>query len=84
MGDRLDPKKLTPGASLPLRYAEAEGQVFLPISPGQGGAVVAAKGQSGRVSPPWPASLDAGNQDKGRFEPERRFLPFWRNGAEAR
>lgn len=80
MGDRLDVDKLRPGTPLALRYAEAEGQIFLPIAPGQGGAVIV--GQAGarqRTSPPWPSILDTGTQEAGLFEPKRRFMPFWRH-----
>lgn len=78
IGDKLDMADLQFNTGLPLRYPEVE-QVFLPVNPKQGGAVV--KGKAGlrqQTAPSFPASLDVGAQDKGIFEPKRNFIPFWR------
>lgn len=78
IGDKVDMADLQFNTGLPLRYPEVE-QTFLPVDPKQGGAVVRGKaGLRQQAAPPFPASLDVGEQDKGVFEPERNFAPFWR------
>ncbi len=78
IGDRLDMADLQFNTGLPLRYPEVQ-QTFLPVDPKQGGAVIRGKaGLRQQDAPSFPASLDVGSQDKGVFEPQRNFLPFWR------
>lgn len=78
VADRLDPVDLSFNG-LSLQYPDVK-QVFLPVAPNQGGA---AKGASGlrQVTPPnYPASLCFGETGvSGRFEPERLFMPYWKN-----
>ena len=63
---------------LPLRYPEV-GQVFLPANPQQGGSISTGKaGVRQQTAPTYPAILDVGVQDRGIFEPDRAFAPFWR------
>ena len=65
---------------LALQYPDVK-QVFLPVAPNQGGAVVGGSNGLRQATPPVsPASLCFGAVDaNGRFEPERLFLPFWKN-----
>ena len=65
---------------LSLQYPDV-GQVFVPVEPSQGGAVVSGAGVLRQALPPnRPASLSFGAVNaNGRFEPQRFFLPFWKN-----
>ena len=79
IGDRLDTVDLTFNG-LALQYPEVQ-QVFVPVDPHQGGAMVAGgQGLRQRMPPARPASLCIGEMSaNGRFEPERLFVPFWIN-----
>lgn len=79
IGDRLDAVDLTFNG-LTLQYPDV-GQVFLPVDPQQGGAVVSGSSAVRQSTPPSrPASLSFGEMTgNGRFEPERLFAPFWEN-----
>jgi len=79
IADRLDAVDLTFNG-LALQYPDVK-QVFLPVAPNQGGAVVGGStGQRQTTPPAFPASLCFGTVGaNGRFEPERLFLPFWKN-----
>ncbi len=78
IADRLDVVDLT-FDGLALQYPEVQ-QVFLPVAPQQGGAPTGASGLRQTMSPAFPASLCFGAPgESGRFEPERLFLPFWKN-----
>ncbi|RJX21332.1 MAG: glycosyl transferase family 51 [Desulfobulbus sp.] len=80
VGDRADTADLSFGG-LPLRYPEL-GQVFVPVDPERGGAVL--PGQMAlrtMVAPEQAAILSYGRQNlNGHFEPDRYFRPFWKNG----
>jgi len=78
IADRLDAVDLTFNG-LSLQYPEVQ-QVFLPVAPHQGGAMTGAPGLRQTTPPASPASLSFGAMgESGRFEPERGFLPFWKN-----
>nr|WP_320009986.1 transglycosylase domain-containing protein [uncultured Desulfobulbus sp.] len=79
VADRIDPIDLKFNG-LNLQYPEL-GQVFVPVDPGAGGAVVYGARVYRQNSPPRrPASLSFGEVDAaGTFEPERTFMPFWKN-----
>jgi penicillin-binding protein 1A len=79
IGDRLDAVDLTFNG-LALQYPNVQ-QVFVPVDPRQGGAVVPGSSGSRQTTPPSrPASLSFGEMtESGRFEPERVFAPFWHN-----
>lgn len=78
VADRIDAVDLTFNG-LTLQYPDV-GQVFLPVAPHQGGAVTSSSGARQAIPPPGPASLSFGAiGSNGRFEPERLFLPFWKN-----
>lgn len=79
IADRLDAVDLTFNG-LALQYPDVK-QVFLPVAPNQGGAVVGGSTGLRQTTPPAsPASLCFGAVGaNGRFEPERLFLPFWKN-----
>jgi len=78
VADRLDAVDLTFNG-FSLQYPEVQ-QVFLPVGPHQGGAVTGSSGLRQTTPPTSPASLCFGAVGaSGRFEPERLFLPFWRN-----
>ncbi|MDR2550119.1 MAG: transglycosylase domain-containing protein [Desulfobulbus sp.] len=78
IADRLDPVDLTFNG-LSLQYPEVK-QVFMPVAPNQGGAMTGAAGLRQTTAPGSPASLCFGAVGaSGRFEPERLFLPYWRN-----
>ncbi len=78
LGDRVDLADLQFNGFLPLRYPEV-GESFVPVNPKQGGAVIAGRSAlRQQLAPPYPASLDVGALDKGVFEAERGFVPFWR------
>jgi hypothetical protein len=79
VADRLDAVDLTFNG-LALQYPDVQ-QVFVPVDPRQGGAVVAGSPVLRQRTPPSrPASLGFGEMTEGgRFEPERLFVPFWKN-----
>ena len=79
IGDRLDMVDLAFNG-LSLQYPEVK-QVFVPVDPQRGGAVVrGASLMQQSAAPSGPASLSFGVlAEDGRFEPERLFLPFWQN-----
>ena len=79
IADRLDAVDLTFNG-LSLQYPDVQ-QVFMPAAPNQGGAVVGGSVGRRQVTPPAsPAILCFGEVGKsGRFEPERLFMPFWKN-----
>lgn len=79
IADRLDAVDLTFNG-LSLQYPEVQ-QLFMPVAPYQGGAMVSGSAGLRQVTPPaTPASLCFGRVgENGRFEPERLFLPFWKN-----
>lgn len=78
VADRLDPVDLTFNG-LALQYPDVK-QVFLPVAPNQGGAATGASGLRQTSPPKYPASLSFGEVGvSGRFEPERLFLPYWKN-----
>ncbi|BCO08083.1 hypothetical protein GF1_04590 [Desulfolithobacter dissulfuricans] len=84
VGDRIDPVDLTFNG-LGLRYP-ATGQLFVPVDPDQGGTVIPGRGaRDGQVPPPAPVILTYGRvMDRGHFEPDRFFRPFWKNGVRNR
>ena len=79
VADRIDAADLS-FDGLSLQYPDV-GQVFVPVEPSQGGAVVSGAGVLRQALPPnRPASLSFGAVNaNGRFEPQRFFLPFWKN-----
>ncbi len=79
IGDRLDAVDLTFNG-LALQYPDVQ-QVFVPVDPQQGGAMVhGSPGMRQLTTPTRPASLSFGElTESGRFEPERLFAPFWNN-----
>jgi membrane peptidoglycan carboxypeptidase len=79
VGDRIDPVDLTFNG-LALQYPNVQ-QVFVPVDPRQGGAVVPGSSGARQTTPPSrPSSLSFGEMtESGRFEPERVFAPFWQN-----
>jgi hypothetical protein len=79
IGDRLDAVDLTFNG-LALQYPDVQ-QVFVPVDPQRGGAVVSGASGVRQLTPPSrPASLSFGEMtESGRFEPERLFVPFWQN-----
>ena len=78
-GERLDPVDLSFNG-LGLRYPES-GQLFVPVDPEQGGAVLPGRGgRHTSVAPDIPVILSYGPVGTGgRFEPARMFQPFWKN-----
>jgi membrane peptidoglycan carboxypeptidase len=78
VADRIDAVDLTFNG-LSLQYPDV-GQVFLPVAPNQGGALTSSSGARQATPPAGPVSLWFGTPGtSGRFEPERLFLPFWKN-----
>jgi penicillin-binding protein 1A len=78
IADRLDPVDLTFNG-LSLQYPNVQ-QLFMPVAPHQGGAPTGATALRQTAPPAYPASLCFGEVGpSGRFEPERLFLPFWKN-----
>jgi len=78
IADQLDPVDLTFNG-LSLQYPDVQ-QVFMPVAPSQGGAMTGAAGLRQASPPDVPASLCFGAVGaSGRFEPERLFLPYWKN-----
>ncbi|WP_028319722.1 transglycosylase domain-containing protein [Desulfobulbus elongatus] len=78
IADRLDAVDLTFNG-LTLQYPDVQ-QVFMPVAPYQGGAMTGAAGLRQATPPASPASLCFGAVGAGgRFEPERLFLPYWKN-----
>lgn len=82
IGDRADPVDLQFNSGLPLRYPDV-GQVFLPVSE-QSGVPSGPPGKHQLIAPDYAAILDVGGQEKGRFAPQRNFLPFWRLPEESK
>ncbi|MDW7772581.1 MAG: transglycosylase domain-containing protein [Desulfobulbaceae bacterium] len=64
---------------LPLRYPDT-GQVFVPVDPGRGGQIIQGRGGlQTALAPAVPSILTHGRVgERGHFEPERLFLPFWK------
>ena len=78
IADRLDAVDLTFNG-LTLQYPDV-GQIFVPVAPHQGGAGSGASGVRQAIPPAGPSSLSFGATGaSGRFEPERLFLPYWKN-----
>ncbi|MCL1979852.1 MAG: hypothetical protein FWG62_02100, partial [Proteobacteria bacterium] len=78
IADRLDPVDLSFNGLSP-QYPEVK-QVFMPVAPSQGGAMTGGAGLRQTTPPGLPASLCFGAIGaSGRFEPERLFLPYWKN-----
>jgi membrane peptidoglycan carboxypeptidase len=79
VADRLDAVDLTFNG-LALQYPDVQ-QVFVPVDPRQGGAVVTGASVLRQRTPPSrPSSLGFGEMTEGgRFEPERLFVPVWKN-----
>jgi len=78
-GERFDPVDLSFGG-LSLQYPDT-GQLFVPVDPKQGGAVLQGRGgRHARVAPDFPVILTYGIVGTGgRFDPARFFKPFWHN-----
>ena len=77
-GDYFDPVDLSFGG-LGLRYPDS-GQLFVPVDPKQGGAVLQGRGaRHDLIAPDFPVILSYGIVDGGHFEPARMFHPFWHN-----
>ncbi|MCL2789264.1 MAG: transglycosylase domain-containing protein [Desulfobulbus sp.] len=78
IADRLDPVDLTFNG-LALQYPDVR-QVFMPVDPRQGGAMTGSAGLRQSTPPGPPASLCFGAVgSSGKFEPERLFIPYWKN-----
>jgi membrane peptidoglycan carboxypeptidase len=79
IADRIDEVDLTFNG-LTMQYPKV-GQIFVPVDPQQGGAMVDGAGALHQTVPPnRPASLVFGAiSENGRLLPERLFLPFWRH-----
>jgi hypothetical protein len=79
VGERVDIADLSFNG-LPLRYPET-GQVFVPVAPEKGGRPIAGRGAlQSNVTPSIPAVHAYGRVGiSGHFEPERRFMPYWKN-----
>jgi len=78
IADRLDAVDLT-FSGLTLQYPSVQ-QVFVPVAPNQGGAMTGSAGLRQNTPPAFPASLCFGTIGaSGRFEPERLFMPYWKN-----
>ncbi|MCL2340610.1 MAG: transglycosylase domain-containing protein [Proteobacteria bacterium] len=78
IADRLDPVDLTFNG-LSLQYPDVQ-QVFMPVAPQQGGAMTGGAGLRQTTPPGQPASLCFGAVGSGGgFEPERLFMPYWKN-----
>lgn len=79
VADRIDQVDLTFNG-LTLQYPDV-GQVFVPVEPSRGGAMIYGAGLLKQSIPPdRPASLAFGTLgENGRFVPERLFLPFWKH-----
>ncbi|WP_456386188.1 transglycosylase domain-containing protein [Desulfolithobacter sp.] len=84
VGDLVDPVDLTFNG-LGLRYP-ATGQLFVPVDPDKGGAVIPGRGaRDGLIPPSSPVILTYGRiMGRGHFEPDRFFRPFWKNGVQSR
>ena len=78
-GDRFDPVDLQ-FDGLRLQYPDT-GQLFVPVDPKQGGAVLQGRGgRHTRIAPDFPVILTYGIVGTGgRFDPARFFKPFWGN-----
>ena len=65
---------------LPLKYPENL-QVFVPVDPNQGGTVISGRGAlRASIPPSLPSILTYGRVgDRGHFEPDRFFRPYWKN-----
>jgi len=79
VADQIDPVDFAFNG-LSLQYPSV-GEVFVPVDPSAGGAMVYGAKLSQQNTPPGrPASLSYGSLDaSGRFVPERQFMPFWQN-----
>ncbi|MDD2466067.1 MAG: transglycosylase domain-containing protein [Desulfobulbus sp.] len=79
VADRIDPVDLTFNG-LSLQYPSI-GEVFVPVAPAAGGAMVYGAGLVKQNTPPGrPASLSFGSLgERGQFIPERLFMPYWKN-----
>lgn len=80
IGDQVDTVDLSFGG-LPLRFPEL-GQVFVPVDPERGGAVLPGREVlRARTAPRSPSILAYGHLNQnGTFEPDRFFRPFWKVG----
>ncbi|GBE12304.1 penicillin-binding protein 1A [bacterium BMS3Bbin14] len=78
-GDRVDVADLGFNG-LHLQYPET-GEVFVPVDPQNGGAVIGGRGAlRSTVTPSLPAVLTYGQVvGGGHFEPARFFQPYWKN-----
>ncbi|HHD56718.1 MAG TPA: glycosyl transferase family 51, partial [Desulfobulbaceae bacterium] len=78
-GERFDPVDLSFGG-LGLQYPDTN-QLFVPVDPKQGGAVLQGRGgRHARIAPDFPVILTYGIVGAGgRFDPARFFKPFWQN-----
>ncbi len=81
--EHFDPVDLTFNG-LGLRYPDS-GQLFVPVDPDRGGAVLQGRGGlRTRTAPDRPVILSYGPVGAGgQFEPARMFQPFWENSATA-
>jgi membrane peptidoglycan carboxypeptidase len=81
--ERFDPVDLTFNG-LGLRYPDS-GQLFVPVDPKQGGAVLQGRGgRHTQIAPGVPVILSYGIVGSGgHFEPARLFRPFWMNSSES-
>nr|WP_321464746.1 transglycosylase domain-containing protein [uncultured Desulfobulbus sp.] len=79
VADRIDSVDLSFNG-LSLQYPSV-GEVFVPVNPAAGGAMVYGANPYKQNTPPGrPASLCFGAVgDNGRFVPERLFMPYWKN-----
>lgn len=79
IGDRVDPVDLS-FSGLSLRFPDV-GQVFVPVAPEQGGAILPGRDAlRTRTAPGIPSVLAYGQVSRnGTFEPNRFFRPFWKN-----
>ncbi len=79
VADKIDPVDFAFNG-LSLQYPRV-GEVFVPVDPSAGGAMVyGAKPYKQSTPPGRPASLSYGSLDaSGQFVPERQFMPFWKN-----
>ncbi len=79
IGDKLDPVDLVFNG-IGLKYPDT-GQLFVPVDPEAGGAVVEGRGARRALIPPeGTVVLDHGQVGgNGHFDPERWFKPFWTN-----
>ena len=81
VGAHLDSVDITFNG-LKMAYPEVN-QLFVPVSPKQGGVIQSGAGVTrSTVAPSRPSVLSFGKlQAGGHFEPKRFFLPYWREGG---